>query len=65
MNHTTFFSIRLITGILLAGCAAGAAVNTAAPANTAVPVNTPTPLNTTTVDLTNVFLKTEDLPTGF
>jgi len=65
MKRITFFSICLIAGILLAGCAAGAAVNTAAPANTAVPTSTPVPLNTTTVDLTNVFLKTEDLPTGF
>jgi hypothetical protein len=68
MKHSTFFSICLIFGIILSGCAAGAVVNTAAPVNTAVPTvpaNTPAPLNITTVDLTNVFLKTEDLPTGF
>jgi hypothetical protein len=65
MKRTTFFSICFITGILLAGCAAGTPDNTAAPANTAVPTNTPVPLNITTVDLTNVFLKTEDLPAGF
>jgi hypothetical protein len=65
MKHSTFFSICLIAAITLAGCSAGAVVNTAAPANTAIPLNTPAPLNTTTVDLTNVFLKTEDLPVGF
>lgn len=71
MKYTTFFSIWLIAGIILAGCAAGALVNTAAPANTAVPTytvvptNTSAPINTTTVDLTNVFLKTEDLPIGY
>jgi len=71
MKGTTFFSICLITGILLAGCSTGVAVNTAAPAdtaapvNTAMPANTPAPLNTSTVDLTNVSLQTEDLPAGF
>ena len=71
MKGTTFFSICLITGILLAGCATSAPVNTAAPAdtaapaNTTVPVNTPTPLNSTTADLSNVSLQTGDLPAGF
>jgi hypothetical protein len=65
MKLTTFFSTCLIFGIFLAGCSGGAVVNPANPTNTAIPVNTPAPLNTTTVDLTNVFLKTEDLPGGF
>jgi hypothetical protein len=68
MKFTTFFSICFMTSMILAGCSTGAVVNTtspsntAVPANTAIPANTPAPLNITTVDLTNVFLKTEDLP---
>jgi hypothetical protein len=74
MKHSTFFSICLIAGMILVGCSTGAAVNTASPSNPAlpantavptVPANTPAPLNTTTVDLTNVSLKTEDLPGGY
>ena len=77
MKFTTFFSICFMTSMLLAGCSTGAVVNTASPSNTAIPantaipvntvqpVNTPAPLNTTTVDLSNVFLKTEDLPAGY
>jgi hypothetical protein len=52
MKTTTLLSIFLITGIILAGCGTGA------------PVYTPTPPNTTTADLTNVSLKSEDLPAG-
>lgn len=65
MKATPIFSIGLITSIILVSCTTGAAVNTAGPENTPVPINTPTPLNTTTADLTNVFLNTENLPTGF
>jgi len=59
MKTTTFLSICLITSIILTGCGAGT------PVNTATPAYTPTPPNTTTADLTNVFLKPEDLPAGF
>jgi hypothetical protein len=59
MKSATLLSMCLITGIILAGCGAGA------PVNTATPAYTPTPPNTTTADLTKVSLKTEDLPVGF
>lgn len=65
MKITTFSSLCIIFGIILAGCSASSAVNTTSPANTVIPTNTPAPLNITTVDLTNIFFKTEDLPTGF
>ena len=65
MKFTAFFSICFITSMILTGCSTSAAVNTASPANTVIPANTPAPLNITTVDLTNVFLKTGDLPAGF
>ena len=70
MKTTTLFSVFLITGIILAGCGAGVPVNTATPVNTptpentATPVYTPTPRNITNADLTNITLKTEDLPVG-
>jgi hypothetical protein len=71
MRFTTFFSICFMTSMILAGCSTGGVVNTSSPSNTAIPANTasptntPAPLNITTVDLTKVFLKTEDIPAGF
>jgi hypothetical protein len=55
----TMLVICLFFGFLVTGCGAGA------PFNTPTPAHTPTPPNTTSVDLTNISLKSEDLPEGF